>query len=62
MSRFDGMTTNERLFEAGVLDAWDVAFALRDRNEMIALLVQAGLAEQAASIADQALKNSSGSR
>lgn len=62
MSRFDGMTTNERLFEAGVINAWDAAFARRDRNEMIVLLGMAGLSDQAASIADQALKNSNGPR
>ena len=57
MPRFDGMTTNERLFEAGLLDVWDAAFARRDRDEMIALLVRVDLAEQAAWITDQALWN-----
>ncbi len=57
MSRFEGMTTNERLFEAGLMDLWDAAFARRDRNEMIALLGQVDLAEQAGWITDQALRN-----
>ena len=55
MARFDGMTTNERLFEAGLLDAWDDAVSRRARTEMIALLGQVDLVEQAAWIADRAL-------
>jgi len=57
MSRFTGMTTNERLAEAGLLDAWDAAFERRDRNELITLLGQVDLAGQAAWITDQALQN-----
>ena len=57
VARFIGMTTNERLAEAGLLDVWDAAFARRDRDEMIALLGQVDLAEQAAWITDQALRN-----
>ena len=57
MSRFAGMTTNERLAEGGLLDEWDAAFERRDRNELIALLGQVDLAAQAAWITDQALQN-----
>lgn len=35
-----GLTVNERLFNAGLLDQWDAAVRRRDRNEMIALLEQ----------------------
>lgn len=38
MSRFAGMTGNERLFEAGVMDAWDVALRARDQDQMIEIL------------------------
>lgn len=38
MSRFAGMTGNERLFEAGVMDAWDIALRARDQDRMIAIL------------------------
>jgi hypothetical protein len=38
MSRFAGMTGNERLFEAGVMDAWDTALRARDRDKMIEVL------------------------
>lgn len=57
MSGFDAMTVNERFVEAGLLEAWDLALERRDRNEMIAVLGQVDLAEQAASIVDQVLKN-----
>ena len=57
MGRFDAMTTNERLVEAGLIDAWDNAVSRRDRPEMIALLGQVDLAEQAAWIADRALES-----
>jgi hypothetical protein len=35
-----GMTANERLFHAGILDQWDAAVQQRDRKEMIVLLEQ----------------------
>jgi hypothetical protein len=57
MSRFEGMTTNERLFEAGLLDLWDAALARRDRNKMIVLLGRVDLAEQAGWITEQTLRN-----
>jgi hypothetical protein len=37
-SRFSGMTVNERLFEANLLDEFDAAARRRDRGRMIALL------------------------
>ena len=35
---YAGMTVNERLFTAGLLEAWDTAARRRDRGEMIRLL------------------------
>ena len=47
------MTVNERLFSAGLLEAWDEAVKQRDRARMIALLMAVELAaEQAAFTAD----------
>jgi hypothetical protein len=55
-----GMTTNERLFNAGLLDLWDMAKRARNREEMIRLLVQVGATEwHAARIADTVLAYSS---
>jgi hypothetical protein len=36
--RFAGMTVNERLFEAKMLDQWDAAARRRDREIMISIL------------------------
>jgi hypothetical protein len=38
-SPYCGMTTNERLFAAGLLDAFDTAALARDRARMIELLM-----------------------
>jgi hypothetical protein len=35
---YAGMTTNERLFTAGLLDAFDTAARRQDREEMLRLL------------------------
>jgi hypothetical protein len=35
---YAGMTTNERLFAAGLLSAWDEALSARDRAKMIQVL------------------------
>lgn len=52
------MTVNERLFSAGLLEAWDEAVRQRDRACMIALPMSVELAaEQAAFTADTALVN-----
>ena len=52
------MTTNERLFDAGVIDAWNTAVVARDRVAMIAQLQVAGLSElDASEIVDQILDN-----
>ncbi len=37
-TRYAGMTVNERLFEAGLLQAFDTAAKARDRSEMIRIL------------------------
>ena len=58
MTLYAAMTVNERLFSAGLLEAWDEAVKQRDRARMIALLMSVELAaEQAAFTADTALVN-----
>jgi hypothetical protein len=52
MSKYGGMTVNERLYDAGIMDAWDIAAASRDRGRMIELLGIVELSEQAESIVD----------
>lgn len=53
---YEGMTVNERLYAAGLLDAFDNATQSGDRSRMIEILktVQVILAEQ---VADQILSN-----
>ena len=56
-SLYAGMTTNERLFEAGLLSEWNVAASSRDRERMIELLGKVDLGDQAEWIADTVLSN-----
>ncbi|HVT37842.1 MAG TPA: hypothetical protein VHE78_02240 [Gemmatimonadaceae bacterium] len=57
-SRYAGMTTNERLFEAGLLDAFDRAARARDREEMTRLLKATELpSSEAARIVESVLAN-----
>jgi len=42
-SRYAGLTVNERLFEAGLMDAFDAAARARDRAEVIRLLIEVGV-------------------
>jgi hypothetical protein len=51
------MTTNERLFEAGLLSEWNAAASSRDRERMIELLGKVDLGDQAEWIADTVLSN-----
>ena len=56
---YEGMTTNERLFSAGLLNQFDRAERQRNRAEMIVLLARVGFSTQEAeSIADIALRYS----
>lgn len=53
-----GMTTNERLFAAGLLDAFDEAARRRDRSEMVRLLLKTFATQSnAESIADRILSS-----
>jgi hypothetical protein len=56
-SRYAGMTTNERLFDAGLLSEWTAAARSRSRERMIELLGKVDLGDQAESIADTVLSN-----
>ena len=53
--RYAGMTVNERLFDAGLLDAYDDAKNAKNRAEMIHLLTEVDV-EDAAWSADAALR------
>jgi hypothetical protein len=46
------MTINERLFAAGLLDAWDAAVRARNRGRMIELLQEVDLLLDAEPISD----------
>jgi hypothetical protein len=39
-NRLAGMTVNERLFELGLVDMWNLAARARDRDAMIRLIKQ----------------------
>jgi hypothetical protein len=54
-SGFEGMTTNERLGNAGLLTEFGSAARARDRKRMIELLLLVDLADQADKIADTIL-------
>jgi hypothetical protein len=43
--RFAGMTVNERLLEAKMLDQWDAAARRRDREMMISILTNVEVPE-----------------
>jgi len=54
-SRYDGMTVNERLFEAGPIPEWDAAASSRNRDKMVELLTKVDIGEQAERISDTVL-------
>jgi len=55
---YGGMTVNERLFEAGLLDQFDGAIRQSDRVKMIECLVSVDIETAAAEkIADEVLAN-----
>lgn len=56
-TNYAGMTTNERLFVAGLLDEWGAAIEAHDRQVAIEVLGRVALADQAASIVDTTLAN-----
>ena len=55
--KYSGMTVNERLWDAGIMDAWDAAVISRDRDRMIELLGRIELASEAEWIVDTTLAN-----
>jgi hypothetical protein len=56
--RFRGMTVNERLFEAGLLEEWDKAAHARDASAMAAVLVRVAItSEEAKQIVATVLAN-----
>jgi hypothetical protein len=54
--RYAGMTVNERLFVAGLMDAFEAAALARDRSEMIRILTEVDV-EGAAWSADTILQD-----
>lgn len=55
-SRYAGMTVNERLFEAGLMQAFDAAARARDRAELIRILADVAV-DDAAWSADTLLED-----
>jgi hypothetical protein len=43
--KYAGMTMNERLYFAGLVDRWDAAFRSRDREAMLRICALVGIAE-----------------
>jgi hypothetical protein len=56
-AKYAGMTVNERLFAAGILNDWDAAATSRNRERMIELLGRVELADQAEQIVNTVLAN-----
>jgi hypothetical protein len=54
---FRGMTTNERLAAAGLLESFDAAVRMQDRDRMIELLRRTDLGDEAIAIAETILAN-----
>jgi hypothetical protein len=55
---YSGMTTNERLFVAGLLDAFEDAARRRDQNRMIELLCRVSFTtDEAAAICETTLSD-----
>ncbi|MGA9462578.1 MAG: Imm27 family immunity protein [Terracidiphilus sp.] len=54
---FAGMTTNERLYVAGLTQEWDAAAQSLDREKMVEVLFRIGLGNQANHIAGQVIAN-----
>lgn len=52
---FAGMTTNERLYFAGLMPEWDAAAQSRNRERMVEILSRVGLGSQANDIAGTVL-------
>jgi hypothetical protein len=51
------MTTNERLFVAGLMERWDVAIESGDRKGAIEVLSEVDMADQAGQVVDMVLAN-----
>ena len=57
-SKYDGMTVNERLFEAKLLDEYDSAVKKRDKKALVKILKKVTLSEeQANAIIDAIFSN-----
>ena len=55
-SQYNGMTVNERLFVAGLLEQFDCAAKSRSKDSMIQILTQVNISpDEAASITDKIL-------
>jgi hypothetical protein len=50
MSKYSGMTVNERLSEAGIMDAWEAAAHSGNRDQMIELLRRVEISDDAQKI------------
>jgi hypothetical protein len=43
--KYGGMTMNERLVMSGLIDQWDAAVAKRDRERLLRICAQVGIAD-----------------
>ena len=48
MSKYDGMTMNERLYESGMMDMFDEAFKNRDAKKLVNIYIQLGVQKEGA--------------
>jgi hypothetical protein len=56
MSAYSGMTVNERLCVAGLLQQWDQAVLNKNREKLAELLKRVELADQAPAIVESVLR------
>lgn len=60
MSKFLGMTVNERLYSFGLMDQFDSAIQRRDEDKAISILMETELNDQSAKETVEAIMKSPG--
>ena len=54
-SKYDGMTVNERLFEAKLLEEYDSAVKKRDKKALVKILKKVAFSEEQANVTIDAI-------